>query len=115
MVFLIANTIVFLQVYSEMINQMNVHVVAKSRRRQQTQRIFMPSQRFYNTNFPPLCLNLNLSRPQKFDISFYKFGHINAQEILILMPEYKVAGTELENLTKTLENLAKKLNTLQRL
>ena len=60
-----------------MIIQMNVHVVAKSRRRQQTQRIFMPSQRFYNTNFPPLCLNLNLSRPQKFDISFYKFGHIN--------------------------------------
>jgi len=39
-----------------------------------------------------------------------KFGHINAQEILILMPEYKAAGTELENLTKTLENQLVSLN-----
>ena len=32
-----------------------------------------------------------------------KFGYINAQEILLLMPEYKAAGTELESFTKTLE------------
>ena len=32
-----------------------------------------------------------------------KFGHINAQEILLLMPEYKAAGTELESFTKGLE------------
>ena len=32
-----------------------------------------------------------------------KFGHINAQEILLLMPETKKAETELADLTKTLE------------
>ena len=32
-----------------------------------------------------------------------KFGHINAQEILLLMPEYKAAGTELESFAKSLE------------
>ena len=32
-----------------------------------------------------------------------KFGHINAQEILSLMPEYKVAGEKLENRKNTLQ------------
>ena len=32
-----------------------------------------------------------------------KFGHINAQEILILMPEYKTAETEVQNFAKSLE------------
>ena len=32
-----------------------------------------------------------------------KFGHINAQEILLLMPETKKAEKELANFTKTLE------------
>ena len=32
-----------------------------------------------------------------------KFGYIDAQEILLLMPEYKAAGTELESFAKSLE------------
>ena len=32
-----------------------------------------------------------------------KFGHINAQDILILMPEYKTAEIDLENFTKSLQ------------
>jgi outer membrane protein len=40
-----------------------------------------------------------------------KLGHINAQEILILMPEFKQAETELQNFTKSLESQLMAMST----